>query len=55
VLIAVTLALRPDLTVDEVRRTAQELRDRIEEGEPIVSHVFFRLDSHRVDPPARAP
>jgi cation diffusion facilitator family transporter len=43
VLLAVTLELRPELTVDEVRRTAEDLRRRIEESQPIVSQVFFRL------------
>jgi divalent metal cation (Fe/Co/Zn/Cd) transporter len=43
VLIAVTLEFRAGLSVDEVRATAQELRDRLEAGQPIISHVFFRL------------
>ena len=43
VLLAVTLELRNDLTVDEVRRTAEDLRRRIEATQPIVSYVFFRL------------
>jgi cation diffusion facilitator family transporter len=43
VLLAITLRLRDDLSVDQVRLTAQELRERIEAGQPIISHVFFRL------------
>ncbi|HEY7243992.1 MAG TPA: cation diffusion facilitator family transporter [Xanthobacteraceae bacterium] len=43
VLLAVTVELRHDLTADQIRGTAQELRQRIGESQPIVSHVFFRL------------
>jgi divalent metal cation (Fe/Co/Zn/Cd) transporter len=43
VLLAITLQMRDDLSVDQVRATAQELRERIEAGQPIISHVFFRL------------
>ncbi len=43
VLLAVTLELQQDLHVDQIRATARELRERIEAGQPIISHVFFRL------------
>jgi cation diffusion facilitator family transporter len=43
VLLAVTLDLQKSLTVDQVRATAEDLRKQIEAGQPIISHVFFRL------------
>jgi hypothetical protein len=41
--LAVTLDLQKSLTVDQVRATAEDLRKQIEAGQPIISHVFFRL------------
>ena len=43
VLLAITLDLQRNLTVDQVRATADDLRQRIEARQPIISHVFFRL------------
>jgi divalent metal cation (Fe/Co/Zn/Cd) transporter len=43
VLIAITLELRDDLSVEQIRATAEELRDRLQARQPIISHVFFRL------------
>ena len=43
VLLAITIRLRADLSIGELQATAQDLRTRIEAGEPIISHVFFRL------------
>jgi cation diffusion facilitator family transporter len=43
VLLAATLDVPGDLSADELGATARELRQRIEAGQPIVSHVFFRL------------
>lgn len=43
VLLAITLDLREDLSAEGIRRTTQELRDRIETREPIISHVYFRF------------
>jgi len=43
VLLAITLDLQRNLTVDQIRATADDLRQRIEARQPIISHVFFRL------------
>jgi hypothetical protein len=43
VLLAITIVLRDDLSVKQVRETAQELREQIELSQPVISHVFFRL------------
>jgi cation diffusion facilitator family transporter len=43
VLLAVTLELQKNLTVDQVRATAEDLRDRIAASQPIIAYVFFRL------------
>lgn len=44
VLLAITLELRSDLSAGELQIMLQEVRERIEASQPIVSHVFFRLD-----------
>ena len=43
VLLAITLDLQRNLTVDQVRATAEDLRERIAASQPIIAHVFFRL------------
>jgi cation diffusion facilitator family transporter len=43
VLLTVSFEPRPDLSLEGLRETAKELRDRIEEGQPLITRIFFQL------------
>jgi cation diffusion facilitator family transporter len=54
VLLAVTLELARDLSLDALRETAAELRQKIEAGQPLVSRIFFQLRGPEAGEGARA-
>lgn len=43
VLLTAKIAPRADLSIDGLRETAQDLRDKIEAGQPLITRVFFQL------------
>jgi cation diffusion facilitator family transporter len=45
VLLTVSFEPRPGLSIEGLRETAQELRDKIEAGQPLITRIFFQLHS----------
>jgi len=46
VLLAVTLELQKDVSIDQLRSMAPDLRKQLEAKQPIITHAFFRLAQH---------